>query len=313
MTTSTWGALRALALAVLAAITAPAWAEGGDATAHDKVWDEARQAAKDGPQDIPLADQAQLKLPTGTVFIPQPQATQLLNAMGNPGQDPRLQGLIFPKGDAGWFMTVRYEKSGFIKDGDAKEWNAEDLLTSYKEGTEAQNEERTKMGVAPLEILGWAETPAYDATSHRLVWAMKSREKGNADDTNLGVNYNTYLLGREGYFSMNLVTSLRDLPAHKPAAQAMLSALNFSEGKRYADFNESTDHVAEYGLAALVLGVGAKKLGLLAMAGVFLAKFAKVGFLAVLGLGALARKFFGGQKKAEVAKPDDAATPPPAA
>jgi uncharacterized membrane-anchored protein len=311
--------VRALALALVAALTVPAMAEG-DANAsasQDQVWEAARKAAKDGPQDIALADQAQLKLPKDTVFIPQPQATQLLNAMGNPGQDPRLQGLIFPKGDAGWFMTVRYENSGFIKDGDAKEWNAEDLLKSYKEGTEAQNEERSKMGATPLEILGWAETPAYDATSHRLVWAMKSREKGNANDTDLGVNYNTYLLGREGYFSMNLVTSLKDLPEHKPAAQAMLSALNFSEGKRYADFNESTDHVAEYGLAALVLGVGAKKLGLLAMAGVFLAKFAKVGFLAVLGLGAVARKFFGGKGKAEdvkaaEVKPDDA-TPPPAA
>ena len=309
MNTTMLRGLRALALALVAAITAPVMAEGDANAAQDKVWDEARNAAKEGPQDIALADQAQLKLPKDTVFIPQPQATQLLNAMGNPGQDPRLQGLIFPKGgDAGWFMTVRYEKSGFIKDGDAKEWNADDLLTSYKGGTEAQNEERTRMGATPLEILGWAETPAYDATSHRLVWAMKSREKGNANDTNLGVNYNTYLLGREGYFSMNLVTSLQDLPAHKPAAQAMLSALNFSEGKRYADFNESTDHVAEYGLAALVLGVGAKKLGLLAMAGVFLAKFAKVGFLALLGIGAVARRFFGSKKKAS-----DATTPPPAA
>ncbi|MBK7616187.1 MAG: DUF2167 domain-containing protein [Burkholderiales bacterium] len=298
--------MRALALALVAVITIPVMAEGDANAAQDMVWEEARNAAKEGPQDIALADQAQLRLPQNTVFIPQPQATQLLNAMGNPGQDPRLQGLIFPKGgDAGWFMTVRYEKSGFIKDGDAKEWNADDLLTSYKEGTEAQNEERTKMGAAPLEILGWAETPAYDSASHRLVWAMKSREKGNANDTDLGVNYNTYLLGREGYFSMNLVTSLQDLPVHKPAAHAMLSALNFSEGKRYADFNESTDHVAEYGLAALVLGVGAKKLGLLAMAGVFLAKFAKLGFLALLGIGAVARKFFGGKKKA------DDLTPPP--
>lgn len=306
MNTSMLRGMRALALALVAVITIPVMAEGDANAAQDMVWEEARNAAKEGPQDIALADQAQLRLPQNTVFIPQPQATQLLNAMGNPGQDPRLQGLIFPKGgDAGWFMTVRYEKSGFIKDGDAKEWNADDLLTSYKEGTEAQNEERTKMGAAPLEILGWAETPAYDSASHRLVWAMKSREKGNANDTDLGVNYNTYLLGREGYFSMNLVTSLQDLPVHKPAAQAMLSALNFSEGKRYADFNESTDHVAEYGLAALVLGVGAKKLGLLAMAGVFLAKFAKLGFLALLGIGAVARKFFGGKKKA------DDLTPPP--
>ena len=40
-----------------------------------------------------------------------------------------------------------------------------------------------------------------------------------------------------------------------------VAALNFNEGKRYADFNASTDKVAEYGLAALVAGVAAKKLG----------------------------------------------------
>jgi uncharacterized membrane-anchored protein len=50
--------------------------------------------------------------------------------------------------------------------------------------------------------------------------------------------------------------------------------------------------VAEYGLAALVLGVGAKKLGLFAVAAALFAKFAKVIILALAGLGALAVKVF---------------------
>ncbi|MBK7846575.1 MAG: DUF2167 domain-containing protein [Zoogloea sp.] len=63
--------------------------------------------------------------------------------------------------------------------------------------------------------------------------------------------------------------------------------------ERYADFNERTDKVAEYGLAALVGGIAAKKLGLLATLGVFLAKFWKIGALALVGLGAGARRLLG--------------------
>ena len=45
-------------------------------------------------------------------------------------------------------MTVRYEASGYVKDDDAREWNADELLKSYREGTEASNEERVKLGGA---------------------------------------------------------------------------------------------------------------------------------------------------------------------
>jgi uncharacterized membrane-anchored protein len=86
----------------------------------------------------------------------------------------------------------------------------------------------------------------------------------------------------------------RLLDAHKPAAQTMLAALDFDDGKRYADFNASTDKVAEYGLAALVVGVAAKKLGLLATLGLFLAKFWKIG-LALLG-GGISKLFKRGEK-----------------
>jgi uncharacterized membrane-anchored protein len=308
------GRLCMLALALLNAVPAlagdpPGPAASAPADSSEAAWAAARQAAQEGPRDIALLNQATLKLPAGRVFIPQPQATRLLQAMGNPGEDPRLQGLIFPAGDQGWFMTVRFEQAGYIKDDDAKDWNADDLLKSYREGTEAQNEERLKMGVPAMEILGWAEKPAYDGSTHRLVWAMASRNKGETDADAQGVNYNTYLLGREGYFSMNLVTGLTELPAHKPEGQALLAALNFQDGMRYADFNASTDHVAEYGLAALVLGVGAKKLGLLAAAGLFLAKFAKVGLLAALGLGGVLTRVF--RRKPSAAKPATAPTPAP--
>ncbi len=264
-----------------------------------KAFADAEAAAKRGPVDVDLAEQAVLHLPAAHVFVPQPQAMAVLNAMGNPGSDPRLQGLIFPTGEGGgWFMTVRYEASGYVKDDDAKEWNADDLLKSYRDGTEASNEERVKLGVPALEIIGWAEKPAYDSAAHRLVWAMSSREKGAPANAPQGVNYNTYALGREGYFMLNLVTGLAALPQHKSAAQTMLGALEYNQGKRYADFDAETDHVAEYGLAALVVGVAAKKLGFIALALAFFAKFAKVILLALAVLGAGAVKIFGKRKAA---------------
>ncbi|MEO6278551.1 DUF2167 domain-containing protein [Roseateles sp.] len=269
--------------------------------AEDPAWTEAKAAAKTGPADVAIAGQATLHLPAGRVFIPQPQAGKLLRAMGNPGTHEELAGVIFPSGDGDWFATLRYIASGYVKDGDAKEWKADDLLASYKEGTEASNDERRKMGGAPLEITGWAEVPAYEATTHRLVWAMSSKEKGAPADAGQGVNYNTYALGREGYLSLNFVTALKDLPTQKPDAKGLLGALEFDKGKRYEDFDSSTDHIAEYGLAALVVGVGAKKLGLLAIAFAFLAKFAKIIFIAVIGGGAVIKKFFKRGKPSEPA------------
>lgn len=266
-----------------------------------QVWADANAASFEGPIQVPLGGQATLNLPEGQVFIPQPHANKVMRVMGNPGTDDRLQGLVFPKDQAPWFMTIRFENSGYVKDDDAKDWNADELLISYKEGTEAANDEREKMGVAGLEILGWAEKPMYDATHHRLAWAMSSKEKGAPDNEALGVNYNTFALGREGYFSMNLVTDLKDLPTYKPVAETLLNALEFNAGKRYADFNSSTDKVAEYGLAALIVGVAAKKLGLFAVIAVFVAKFFKVIALAVVAFGGGLLKWF--RKKPQASSP----------
>lgn len=175
--------------------------------------------------------------------------------------------------------VVKFVKEGYIKDDDAKDWNADDLLKSLKEGTEAANEERSKRGIPSIEVTGWAQKPQYDASSHRLVWSALSQRKGSTDG-NQGVNYNTYALGREGYLSLNLITNAKDLDKFKPDASKLLGAIQYDDGKKYADFNSSTDKVAAYGLAALVAGAAVKKLGLFAIVAAFLAKFAKVAVVA---------------------------------
>jgi uncharacterized membrane-anchored protein len=259
-----------------------------------KIREDADKAAKAGPIEIPLAGQGVLKLPAGHVFVPQPHATRVLQAMGNPGEDSSVQGLIFPSSETvDWVMVLRFEPSGYIKDDDAREWDAAKLLQSLRDGTAEANKEREEMGVPGIEVTGWAEPLVYDATTHRLVWALASHQIGAPAEAPQGVNYNTYVLGREGYFSLNLITDLTLLSAHKASAQQMLSALDFDAGKRYADFNSSTDKVAEYGLAALVVGLAAKKLGFLAMIFVFLAKFGKVLLLGGAGATAVFMRFFG--------------------
>jgi uncharacterized membrane-anchored protein len=200
-------------------------------------------------------------------------------------------GLIAGK-DNSWFVTVSFEKAGYIKDDEAKEWNADELLDSLKQGTEESNEVRRKQGIPEMEIIGWVEKPHYDVGTHRLVWALSSKDKGSTATEEQGINYNTYALGRDGYFSLNLVTDLNKINEHKPYAAALLSALEYKDGKKYTDFNASTDKVAAYGLTALVAGAAAKKLGLLAVLGAFFAKFAKIIILAgVAGVTMIGKLF----------------------
>lgn len=248
------------------------------------------KARIDGPAEIKLVDQALLRLPAGFIYVPAAESNRLLMAMGNRGGDNTL-GLLLPAAeDEGWFIVMRFTKSGYIKDDDARNWDVDELLKGLKEGTQEVNRERRSRGIPEVEVLAWVEAPKYDAASQRLVWSLESREKNAPADAPRGVNYNTYALGREGYISMNLVTGMSEIQAQKPVAHRALAALQYHEGKRYADFNSATDHVAEYGLAALVGGFAAKKLGLFAVIFAFLLKFWKIVALAVVGLGALVAK-----------------------
>jgi uncharacterized membrane-anchored protein len=95
----------------------------------------AYKAAQDthqaGPAAIALRNQAHLQLPAGYLWIPQPAAGQLMQAMGNRADDS-LIGTIYPAGEGEWFVVVKFVNEGYIKDDDAKDWNADELLTSLR-------------------------------------------------------------------------------------------------------------------------------------------------------------------------------------
>lgn len=259
----------------------------------------ARAAIRMGPLQIPLAGQATLSLPADYAFIPQAEGARLMRAMGNSAGDSFL-GIVVPhvKDGSFSFYDLSYESAGYIKDDDARDWKADELLQQIREGTDEGNKRRAAMGMGEMEITGWLEPPAYNAGSHQLVWSVGTRTMGAPAGEAEGVNYRTLLLGRAGYVAMTLVTDKGHLDELRPGTSTLLDKLSFDTGKRYADFNSSTDHVAEFGLAALVAGVAAKKLGLLALAAAFAVKFAKVIVLAVGGFIWAIRKKLGLGSKA---------------
>lgn len=266
------------------------------------LWQDATAAMMHGPSRVTFHDQAELNLPSGYAFVPKKESAALMHAMGNRTGDDFI-GLIFPESaERSWMVSIAYEDAGYIKDDDAKQWDADELLQNLKDGTEAANEERAKIGVPAIQVTRWIEKPAYEAGEHHLVWSAEVKLKDQPDN-DPSVNYNTYVLGREGFVSMNLIASASTIAEDKPVARKLLAAVKFNDGKRYADFNSSTDKVAAYGLAALIAGVAAKKLGLLALVGAFVLKFAKVFAVAAAAAGGGAWKWLRGRRAKDPGTP----------
>src|SRR5690242_8993555 len=120
-------------LAILLQSAALAQGAPADPQAEFKAAVEAANKAKvSGPSDIKLADQGVLKLPAGLIYIPAQEAGRLLQAMGNRIGDGLLGMVMSSEGN--WFVVMRLVKAGYVKDDDAKDWKADELLSGIKEG-----------------------------------------------------------------------------------------------------------------------------------------------------------------------------------
>lgn len=266
------------------------------------AWQAASSAGSAGPGNITLIDQAILKIPAGHFFVPQAEGARVLRALGNVVNDTSLVGLVVGTGpNDGWIVVIRYIKEGYIKDDDAKNWNADELLTNLKDGAEESNKDRVVRGFPEVQVIGWVQPPSYDAATHRLVWSLLAKDKGEPDDAPKSINYNTYALGRDGYFSLNLLSSSERIAGDKAVAHQLLGDLAYNAGKRYEEFSASTDRIAEYGLMALVGGVAAKKLGLFAIVAAFVLKFAKVILVGLAVVGAGVVNFFRRKQRSDSA------------
>lgn len=243
---------------------------------------------------------ASLNLGENYYFLPAEDAKRVLTqAWGNPPEAAaNVLGMVFPKGrhfyDGTWGAVLTYEDTGHVDDKDAASEDYEAVLDDMKSGEEADNEARKEAGYGAVHLVGWAQQPTYDAAGKTLIWARNIKFDGEQDNT---LNYDVRKLGRTGVLSMNMVSSMDDLPNVRAAATGLSGTVEFDQGMAYADFDPATDKVAEYGLAGLVAaGAGvavAKKAGILGL----LLLFLKKGFVFILagaaGLWALLRRKFG--------------------
>ena len=206
---------------------------------------------------------ATLDLPANFRYLSPTDAERVLvDAWGNPPGMVSL-GMIVPAKTSvlerdSWGVIVTYEKEGHIKDDDADSIKYDELLKDMQASVLDNNAERKKQGYPGIHLMGWAEKPSYAKDTHKLYWAKDLMVDGGEHS----LNYNVRVLGREGVLNLNAIASMQQIEAIKKEMQQVTAFTEFTEGNRYTDFDSKTDKVAEYGLAALVAGGVASKLGL---------------------------------------------------
>ncbi|RZK24247.1 MAG: DUF2167 domain-containing protein [Hymenobacter sp.] len=206
-------------------------------------------------------------------------------------------GMLFPndKGpldEQGWAYVIEYNDIGYVKDDDAKDIDYNDLLADMQKDLEEENTEREKAGFEAVHLMGWGATPYYDKSQHALHWAKLLRFGSSPDST---LNYNVRLLGRKGVLVLNAVASPEQLSEIRASIPGLLANVGFAKGQQYTDYNASIDEVAAYTIGGLVAGKVLAKVGFFAI----ILKFWKLGILALGGLWAAIKRFFGiGTKEA---------------
>ena len=213
-----------------------------------------------GPGEGAIGGKAKIRIPEGYRFLDEKNTRRFLELMGNPPRDGHT--MIAPA-NLDWFAVFSFDPVGYVKDDE--KIDAEQLLETLKKSDGPGNDERKRLGMEPIYTDGWQVPPHYDAQTKRLEWGMRLRDgKGG-----MHVNYTSRLLGRTGVMSAILVSAPQSLAEDIKAFNGALAGYEFLAGEQYAEF-KSGDRVAEYGLAALVVGGAA-------------AAAAKAGWLKFLG------------------------------
>ena len=246
-----------------------------------------------GPGEGQIGAKAKIQIPQGYAFLDERNTRRFLELMGNPPRDGHT--MIAPE-DLSWFAVFSFDAVGYVKDDEKIDPDA--LLESLKQGDARANEERKRLGMDPIYTDGWHVPPHYDGDTKRLEWGMRLRD----DRGGRHVNYTSRLLGRSGVMSAVLVSSPDALNDDMRAFRAALRSYEFVPGEKYAEFKQG-DRIAEYGLAALVVGgaaAAAAKTGLLKSLGKFL--WVIIGG-AIMGGWALLKKLFGRKQEAPPGPP----------
>lgn len=243
-----------------------------------------------GPTTVEVVGNSKLDIPAGFAFLNQADTSKFLELNHNLSDGKEM--MIAPE-SLEWSAYLSFADEGYVKDDEKIDPDA--LLKSMKEGTEAANAQRRERGWGELHVTGWAIPPAYNSSTKRLEWATDLQSDGGRN-----VNFFTKILGRRGHTSVVLVAQNENLQTSVASLNGILGSYRFNAGDTYAEYKPG-DKVAEYGLAALVLGgaaaIATKKGFWAVLAGFFAAawKFLMVG---VVAAGAWLKKLFGKKETA---------------
>lgn len=241
---------------------------------------------QEGPSKGAIGAKATIDVPAGYVFLGDRDTGRFIELVGNP--PPRQSHYLIAPKSLDWFAVFSFDETGYIKDDE--KIDPDGLMKTLKEGDEPQNEERKRLGMRAMYTDGWAVTPHYDAQTKRLEWGVRLK----SDDGRVNVNYTSRILGRSGVMRAVLVSDVENLGKDTQEFKAALQKFTYNSGETYAEFKQG-DKVAEYGLAALILGgaaaVATKKGFWGALAAFFAAFWKVIAGVAVAALAGL-RAFF---------------------
>jgi len=235
-----------------------------------------------GPADANIGGLATITVPKGLSFLDGPNTRKFLELNLNP---PRDNHYTLSSQDLSWFAVFYFESAGYVKDDEKLDPDA--LLKSLQGSDDRANAERKRLSMPAINTVGWHVPPHYDPETKRLEWGVKLRQSDVGKDV---VNYTIRILGRRGVMHVTLVSDPQELDKDIVAFKGALGGYGFVAGEQYAEF-KAGDRVAEYGLAALVLG-GAAAVATKTGFGKALIKFIGIGVVALFGaVAAFFRKF----------------------
>jgi uncharacterized membrane-anchored protein len=234
-----------------------------------------------------LGDVAQIRLTNGVRFLDVKNTSRFVELNGNL---PTSSAYTIAPPTYSWFAIFEFDAVGYVKDDD--KIDPDELLKTLQEQNEKTIEERKRRGLKILNLTGWFVEPHYDLQTKRLEWGTRLVSEKN----DVTVNYSIRILGRTGVMRAVLVSDPDSLEKDVQTFRAVLKGFDFVPGQQYAEF-KSGDKVAEYGLAALIVG-GAADVAAESGIGKALFKFIGIGALAAFAaVVAFFKRLFGSRKQ----------------
>ncbi len=186
---------------------------------QDSLSQEPQFKWQHGPMTAALGlNIAEITIDSNYLFLEEDDTRKIMSMIGNLPSNQEMGLITTVNKPMEWFLLFENKSVGYVPDDDKEDIDADAILENIKEGTEAANEQRKEIGGSSLHVLGWYEEPRYDEKTNNLVWAITAESDGDTI-----VNYNTRILGRSGYTSVVLVSSVNKLNAIKPEVETLLN------------------------------------------------------------------------------------------